>query len=112
MITIAHRVHTIMDSDRIMVMDRGVVHECDTPAVLLRRPGSIFRTMVERAGIEVPKLGAGVGSDVSADGSAEGGAEGVMVEGSTVKGVVGGEGEGGVGVALVGIRGAEEVAIN
>ena len=87
-----------------MVMDRGVVHECDTPAVLLRRPGSIFRTMVERAGIEVPKLGAGVGADVSA--------EGVMVEGSTVKGVVGAEGEGGVGVALVGIRGAEEVAIN
>lgn len=91
-----------------MVMDRGVVHECDTPAVLLRRPGSIFRTMVERAGIEVPKLGAEGG----ADGSAEGGAEGVMVEGSTVKGVVGAEGEGGVGVALVGIRGAEEVAIN
>ena len=97
-----------MDSDRIMVMDRGVVHECDTPAVLLRRPGSIFRTMVERAGIEVPKLGAGVGADISA----EGGAEVVMVEGSTVKGVVGAEGEGGVGVALVGIRGAEEVAIN
>ena len=46
-LTVAHRLNTIMDSDRICVMDHGFVAECDTPQALLRNPHSIFRGMVE-----------------------------------------------------------------
>nr|CAD7568275.1 unnamed protein product [Timema californicum] len=41
-ITIAHRVRTIMDSDRVMVMANGRVIEFDTPEVLLQDKSSQF----------------------------------------------------------------------
>ncbi|GAB4815546.1 hypothetical protein N2152v2_002592 [Parachlorella kessleri] len=46
-LTIAHRLHTIMESDRILVLHEGTVREFDSPAALLRRPGSAFRALVE-----------------------------------------------------------------
>jgi ABC-type multidrug transport system fused ATPase/permease subunit len=45
-LTIAHRIHTILDSDLILVMDRGSVAEFDTPDALRRRPDSIFASLV------------------------------------------------------------------
>ncbi|CAK4822124.1 unnamed protein product, partial [Aphanomyces euteiches] len=43
-LTIAHRLHTVMHSDRIMVMDGGRVVEMDTPSALLaREDGAFFR---------------------------------------------------------------------
>ncbi|KAI8323026.1 P-loop containing nucleoside triphosphate hydrolase protein [Martensiomyces pterosporus] len=42
-ITIAHRLNTVMDSDRILVMDQGRVAELDTPANLLSRGGMFSR---------------------------------------------------------------------
>ncbi len=45
-ITIAHRINTISDSDRILCMDQGVVAEFDSPARLLATPGSIYASMV------------------------------------------------------------------
>jgi ATP-binding cassette subfamily C (CFTR/MRP) protein 4 len=47
-LTIAHRMNTIIDSDKILVMDKGVVAEFDSPANLLLQPNSIFRSLVQQ----------------------------------------------------------------
>ena len=49
-ITIAHRINTILDSDRIVVLDHGVVAEFDTPSALVRRRG-LFYELVREAGL-------------------------------------------------------------
>ncbi|KAJ2724097.1 ATP-binding cassette glutathione S-conjugate transporter ycf1 [Coemansia sp. Benny D115] len=46
-LTIAHRLGTIMDSDRILVMDHGKVAEFDTPENLLADKDSQFSLLVE-----------------------------------------------------------------
>ncbi|KAF0762593.1 hypothetical protein AaE_003287, partial [Aphanomyces astaci] len=46
-LTIAHRINTILDSDRILVMDKGSAAEFDTPAQLLKNPNGIFINLVE-----------------------------------------------------------------
>ncbi|XP_077634918.1 ATP-binding cassette sub-family C member 2 isoform X1 [Crocuta crocuta] len=50
-ITIAHRLHTVMDSDRIMVLDKGKIVEYGTPDELLTNSGP-FYLMAKEAGIE------------------------------------------------------------
>ncbi|KAI4787586.1 ATP-binding cassette glutathione S-conjugate transporter [Aureobasidium sp. EXF-8846] len=49
-ITIAHRINTILDSDRIVVLDHGRVAEFDTPAELVRKKG-LFYELVREAGL-------------------------------------------------------------
>ena len=47
-LTIAHRVDTIMDSDRVMVLSGGTVVEFDAPQVLLEREDSAFAHLVQQ----------------------------------------------------------------
>lgn len=46
-LTIAHRLNTIMDSDKILVLDDGNIAEYDSPKVLLTKSGGVFKAMVE-----------------------------------------------------------------
>ena len=46
-ITVAHRIATIADSDKILVLSGGEVVEYDTPSVLEARTGSLYRSLLE-----------------------------------------------------------------
>ncbi|GAV76403.1 ABC_tran domain-containing protein/ABC_membrane domain-containing protein [Cephalotus follicularis] len=50
MLVIAHRLNTIIDTDRILVLDAGQVSEYDTPEELLSNEGSAFSKMVQSTG--------------------------------------------------------------
>ncbi|KAK3859641.1 hypothetical protein Pcinc_034255 [Petrolisthes cinctipes] len=50
-ITIAHRLNTIMDSNRVLVLSRGEVKEFDSPVALLKNKSSIFYGMAKDAGL-------------------------------------------------------------
>lgn len=74
-LTIAHRLETILDSDRILVMSQGRLAEFDRPGALLNRPGSLFAELVrasqqsqlqqEKEGVQ----GGGSGESTSSGGS-------------------------------------------
>ena len=49
-ITIAHRINTILDSDRIVVLQQGRVAEFDTPEELIKKRG-LFYELVREAGL-------------------------------------------------------------
>ncbi|CAG8746147.1 2894_t:CDS:10, partial [Cetraspora pellucida] len=49
-ITIAHRLRTVADYDRILVMDAGNVIEFDIPYLLMQKSDGMFRKMCERSG--------------------------------------------------------------
>jgi ABC-type multidrug transport system fused ATPase/permease subunit len=50
LLCIAHRIRTVADYDRILVLDQGQVKEFDTPYDLMTRDGSIFQQMCVRSG--------------------------------------------------------------
>ncbi|TGO17401.1 hypothetical protein BTUL_0018g00680 [Botrytis tulipae] len=50
-ITIAHRINTILDSDRIVVLEQGQVKEFDSPKKLMEKRG-LFWKLVREAGLE------------------------------------------------------------
>uniref|UniRef100_A0A8C2I0L7 Uncharacterized protein n=1 Tax=Cyprinus carpio TaxID=7962 RepID=A0A8C2I0L7_CYPCA len=50
-LTIAHRLNTILDSSRVMVLDSGKIVEFDSPSVLLNNQQGHFYSMAKDAGI-------------------------------------------------------------
>ncbi|TPX30450.1 hypothetical protein SmJEL517_g06008 [Synchytrium microbalum] len=55
-LTIAHRLNTIIDYDRVMLLDFGNVKEFDSPAALLSIEGSAFGALVDETGEHNSKL--------------------------------------------------------
>jgi ABC-type multidrug transport system fused ATPase/permease subunit len=49
-ICVAHRLETIMDFDKVIVVDDGRIVEEDEPAQLLKREGGYFRNLVNKTG--------------------------------------------------------------
>lgn len=50
-LTIAHRLNTIIDSDKVIVLDKGLVVEFESPDLLLQDKTSMFYGMAKDAGI-------------------------------------------------------------
>ncbi|XP_077866447.1 ATP-binding cassette sub-family C member 4-like [Saccoglossus kowalevskii] len=50
LLTIAHRLNTVMDSDRILVMSDGRIAEFDEPHLLLQNPSGYLSQMVAQTG--------------------------------------------------------------
>ncbi|OVA14831.1 ABC transporter [Macleaya cordata] len=46
-VTIAHRIHTVIDSDLVLVLSEGRVVEYDTPSKLLEREDSFFSKLIK-----------------------------------------------------------------
>lgn len=49
-LTVAHRLNTIMDSDKVLVMESGSMVEFDHPHVLLQNIRGVFTKMVAETG--------------------------------------------------------------
>ncbi|KAH9854525.1 multidrug resistance-associated ABC transporter [Lenzites betulinus] len=50
LLTVAHRLRTVIDYDRLLVLDKGELAEFDTPLNLIQKEGGIFRSMCLKSG--------------------------------------------------------------
>ncbi|KAI1315909.1 Multidrug resistance-associated protein 1 [Mortierella claussenii] len=66
-LTIAHRLNTIIESDKVLVMDGGVVAEFGEPHKLLQNPNGIFAELVSHAGGAASKKLAMIAEDAHKD---------------------------------------------
>lgn len=51
LLCIAHRLRTIINYDRVLVMDHGRIAECDRPYRLWKQKGSAFREICDKSAI-------------------------------------------------------------
>ena len=50
-LTIAHRINTVVDYDKVLVLDRGRIVEFQSPAQLLKDDSSMFYALAKDAGV-------------------------------------------------------------
>ncbi|EEB93460.1 hypothetical protein MPER_07876 [Moniliophthora perniciosa FA553] len=50
LLTVAHRLRTVIDYDRLIVLDKGKLVEFDTPLRLIQKEDGIFRNMCLKSG--------------------------------------------------------------
>lgn len=50
-LTIAHRIHTILHSDKILVLDNGKIIEFDKPINLMNQKNSMFYSLVQQSNL-------------------------------------------------------------
>uniref|UniRef100_A0A336M188 CSON010264 protein n=1 Tax=Culicoides sonorensis TaxID=179676 RepID=A0A336M188_CULSO len=55
-LTIAHRLHTICDCDKVLVMDEGKVVEYDEPHVLMQQSNGMLRKLVDKTGSQTAAM--------------------------------------------------------
>lgn len=49
-LTIAHRLNTLINADKVLVMDAGMMMEFDHPHILLKNKNSFFYSIVKQSG--------------------------------------------------------------
>ncbi|CAG0893468.1 unnamed protein product [Cyprideis torosa] len=64
-LTIAHRLNSVLSYSRILVMDNGQAREFDTPSALMENPHSLFHSMMVAAGINLAQR---MGQDYNGEG--------------------------------------------
>ncbi|KAF9809989.1 hypothetical protein IEO21_07181 [Rhodonia placenta] len=62
-LTVAHRLQSIMDSDKIMVLDAGRIAEFGKPSDLLSIEGGLLRALVDESGDKDKLYAMAVGDD-------------------------------------------------
>lgn len=55
-LTIAHRLHTVMDNDKILVIDAGRAVEFGSPFELLQRADGFLKQLVNQTGAETEEI--------------------------------------------------------
>jgi len=60
LLVIAHRLRTIINYDRVMVLNQGQIEECANPYTLWKRKGSAFREICDKSGIGEADFGESV----------------------------------------------------
>lgn len=55
-LTIAHRLHTVMDNDRVLVVDAGYAVEFGHPYELLQRSDGYLRQLIDQTGPETAAI--------------------------------------------------------
>lgn len=63
-LTIAHRLNTVMDSDKVLVMDAGKMVEFDHPHNLLKNKDGFLYKMVDQTGKATAELLHSVAAEV------------------------------------------------
>ncbi len=74
-ITVAHRLNTVMDADRMLVLADGEVAEYDSPRTLLRDEGGVLARMVANTGNSATHLHAIANGEAAAFAEEGGGGE-------------------------------------